>query len=220
MGLFSNDDHQLELRVQQLEDQVAQLWQLVQRQRLEPNGEPDGFVQPTWQPQSVSDDPVWLPEVRALVGRVPCDGARGPRFRARRPRPGRRSRGRGRPGRACVCAAPRHRPRAAPGFPITVERRSPVVEPLQDLQRTCSLPRARIWQRGTGKIVPRHDVSPKCVLCWRGIWTSLTDWTNNVFACAKGRIRSPCGNRIEMHVPGALISLQLRRKTTNTNIVA
>lgn len=35
----------------------------------EPNGEPDGFVQPTWQPQSVSDDPVWLPGVRALVGR-------------------------------------------------------------------------------------------------------------------------------------------------------
>ena len=44
MGLFPNDDHQLELRVQHLEDQVAQLWQLVQRQRLEPNGEPDGFV--------------------------------------------------------------------------------------------------------------------------------------------------------------------------------
>lgn len=69
MRLFPNDDDQLELRVQQLEDQVAQLWQLVQRQPLEPNGEPDGFVQPTWQPQSVSDDPVWLPEVRALVGR-------------------------------------------------------------------------------------------------------------------------------------------------------
>jgi hypothetical protein len=30
------------------------------------------------------------------------------------------------------------------------------------------------------------------------IWGKLTDWTNSVFACAKGEFRSACGIHMEM----------------------
>ncbi len=66
MGIFGNDSGELENRVRLLEDQVTQLWRIVQTQQGDDPVPTEGFEQPTWV-QPDSDDPPWLPEVRQLV---------------------------------------------------------------------------------------------------------------------------------------------------------